>query len=239
MIPFTFTTISAKIQTSEPSRFQLIILKQNAFDLGLGYDSGEAQSKLLKVNLRDNLFFVGLKEIESYDWICQAITLTQQATEDLSQALSLKPKPEKGITNLNEMKRSLSWGSELERKLYLQAFMVVIHSLPTYGGIFLDAMSEMAIRFPVIRVGMVDSRVVFNLLPVHIPFLTEDVSPFDSASYHWAITPEGESDWVSLSEEIKESIIKTGTTTQAQELRQLIRNSTVRDIMEKAGKLKK
>lgn len=239
IIPFAFTTSAAEPQNSETSRFQLVILKQNTFSLSLGYDSGEALSRLLAVDLEDNLFCIGLNEIESYDWISQSISLAYQATEDLSQALSLIPEPDKGITDLNEMKRNLGWGSQFERKLYVQAFIVVIDSLPTYGGIFLDAMSQMAIRFPVIRVRIVDGKAVFNTLPVHIPFLTYDAFPFDKARNDWAIAPEGEGDWASLSEEIKEIIIKTGATTQAQELRKIIQNPAVRDIMEKAGKLKR
>lgn len=239
MIPFAFTTVAMEPQTSGTSKFQLLILKQNAFSLRLGYDSGETLSKLVAVNLKENLFSVGLNEIESYDWTCQSITLTPQATEDLGQALSLNPELDKGITDLNAMKKSLGWGSQLESKLYARAFVVVIDSQPTYGGIFLDAMSQMAIRFPVIRVGMVDGNAVFNLLPVHIPFLTYDAFPSDNASDERAIAPEGKGDWASLSEEIKTGIIKTGTTTQAQELRQVIRNSNVRDIMEEAGKLKR
>jgi hypothetical protein len=239
MTSFAFNTPATEPRSSETHRFQLIILKQNAFSLRLGYDSGEALSKLLAVKLEDNLFSVGLNEIESYDWTSQSITLTHQATEDLCQSLLLNPGLDKDIFDLNAMKTSLGWGSKLERKLYLQAFVAVIDSLPTYGGIFLDAMSQMAIRFPVIRVGIVDGKAVFNLLPVQIPFLTCDTFPSDKANYDKAIAPEAESDWASFPEEIKMNIIKTGTTTQAQKLRQVIRNSVVRDIMEKAGKLKR
>ena len=239
MTPSANTSPTTELQTSDTSRFQLVILKQNTFSLRLGYDAEEALPKLLAVNLKDNIFIVGLNEIESYDWTSQSITLTSQATAHLRHALSLRPESDEGITDLNAMKKSLNWGNPFEHALYVQAFVVVIDGAPTYGGIFLDAMSQMAIKFPVIRVEIIDSKVVFHLLPVHIPFLTYDAIPVDNATYDGVIAPEGAGDWVSFPEEMKERFLRIGTTTQAQELRQVIRNPAVRDIMEKSGKLRK
>ena len=238
MISASLICLTIKSQTADLDRFQLIILKQTTFDLGLGYEAGNAFSILLSEKHVDNLFIVGLNEIESYDWQYQSITLTRQATKDLSQALSLNPELDKGIADLNAMKQTLVWGSELEHQLYARAFVGIIDSRPTYGGIFLDAMSQMAIRFPVIRVGFEDGKAIFNILPVHIPFLTYDVFLPGDSSCDRAIVPEGRHDWKSLPEEIKENMIKSYALPQIQKMRQCIQNPAIWDIMEKAGKLK-
>ena len=113
--------------------------------------------------------------IEKYDWNVQTLMFTQQGTDHLIEVLGrVDGREPNGITELRNLKESLDRGNPIERALYLHAFLIQVDNQVKYGGIFLDAPSQMAINFPVIRVTMSDGKAIMALLPTHIPFVMID-----------------------------------------------------------------
>ena len=74
--------------TLAENAFELTILRQNWWDLELGYDPDPAQAILGDADTSNSLFVVRMEQIENYDWNTQTITLTKQATNDLFLALA-------------------------------------------------------------------------------------------------------------------------------------------------------
>ena len=56
-----------------------------------------------------------------------------------------------------------------------KGFSVLVDGRPTYGGVVLEPMSQLAIRFPVLRFDTRNGKTVLSLMPVHWPlFFTSD-----------------------------------------------------------------
>lgn len=219
--------------------FQLVILKKSWDDLKLGYDYGGAFPALKSAAPGDALMTIETEQIESYDWSLQAITLTAEATAALIRSLTGDKDVKAQIKALNELKKEAGMSNSLERSLYTKGFLVKLSGKPLYGGIFLDAMSQMAISYPVIRAGMDGERAFLNILPVHIPFMTRDPAPGGTPSTDGVIAKEGAGDWKQFPQELKKGFFeKLATGKEAKELRALIRNPKIRELMDKAGKLK-
>jgi hypothetical protein len=70
-----------------PDSFQLIIMDESWLDLDLGYTGEQAMPILLNLDTGDNLFVIGLNEIEYYDWDAQVIRLTEDAMSRILDAL--------------------------------------------------------------------------------------------------------------------------------------------------------
>jgi hypothetical protein len=235
-LPALASTVSA---ASAPSsdRFQLVILKQDWYDLKLGYNYTEALPVLRSANAADRLFVIRTNDIESYRWTGQSIALTAEGTARLIQILPRVEDLKGPIRAMHKVKMEHGWGNPIETALHLKGFLAMADDRVIYGGIFLEPMSQMAIAYPVIRPGMVDGKAMLHLMPVQIPFVAYDPVSNEGAAWDRAIAPEGARDWVQFPEEMKSRFVSFGTRQEAIEFRQIIRNLNVREIMQQAGKL--
>ena len=232
--PSTAGTSSTPI----PNRFQLVILKQDWYDLKLGHKYTQALPIFKSADAADRLFVIGMNEIESYHWTRQSITLTAAATAKLIQALPPEGDLKKHIQYMAKVKREHGWGNSIEPALHLKGFLVTVNDEVIYAGIFLEPMSELATDYPVIRPGMADGQAVLRLLPLQIPFVAYDPVSNESAAWDAAIAPEGARPWAQFPPQMKSQIMSIGTSQEATESRNLIKNPKVREIMEQAGKLR-
>ena len=219
-------------------RFQLIILSGSWSTLGLGYHWETAMPILMNADPRPNLFVAGLREIEHYDWDRHVITLTADATEALGRAMG-HAVHEKGAAALMSLTESLGWGNALERALYTHGFVVKANGATVYGGIFLNAVSQMAIDYPVLRVTVADGKAAFAVLPVHVPFVMADpASSFGKSEL--SIAAEAREDVRQLDERdgfMTSWIMGIATSPTARRFQQLIRDARIETALRAAGKL--
>lgn len=236
----SFTTLAHNNSTNvqRQDRFQLLILKQDLDDLKLGNQSDGAFPKLQAAQNAARLFVIGLPEIDSYDWTKQSITLTESATVALLQALPSNQSLKEPIRKLKNLKEHLGWKKPIESELYIKAFVVTANSEFIYGGIFLDPTSQRLINYPVIRAKLVDNKAVLNILPVHMPFFASDPGDQEVTILGKEIAPEAAKDWSHFPKEMKSAFKAFGDTANAKELRHIIRNPQIREIVLQAGKLK-
>lgn len=233
---FSTSTANSSSATSL-DRFQLVILKQDWYDLKLGHKYTQALPTLKSANTADSLFLIGTNEVEAYNWTRQSITLTGQATAKLIQALPRDEDLKKHIQYMAKVKREHGWGNPIEPALHLKGFLATLNDELIYAGICLEPMSELTIDYPVIRPGMVDSKAVLHLLPIQIPFVAYDPVWNESAAWDAAIAPEGVRVWGQFPAQMKSHFMSIGTRPEAMEFRNLIKNPRVRELMEQAGKL--
>jgi hypothetical protein len=234
----TTSALQADSVAQGDPEFKLIILRQDWLELGLRYTYAEALPKLEEVDLADSLMVITLDDIETYDWIWQTITLTEEATTNLLVALTSSQEPGDGIQALNDLKASLGWGNPLERALYTQAFVVMLDDKLLYGGIFLDAISQMAIDYPVIRSEIKDDRVVFHIMPIHLPFLTVMPVSADADSWDEFITDEAAGDWAQFSDSFKSWFETLASSESARTFQSIVSDEAIRQVMEAADKLR-
>ena len=219
--------------------FQLIILNQDWQDFGRVYDSEEALPLLMNADTSESLFVISLREIEHYDWDTQVITLTKDATGALVSVLDNAAQGEEAEAIMG-LRESLGWGNELERALYIRVFLVRVDSDTVYGGIFLNAVSQMAIDYPVLRVTVVDGKAVFAVLPVHVPFTMVDPIGGAGGVSELSIAEEAEADVEQLNEQddfLTAWILDIATSDTASQFRELIRDTRIKTVLEAAGKL--
>ena len=172
---------------------------------------------------------LSINQIEKYDWDLQAITLTQQGTEQLAQALvAIKGTNSAGVAKLKNLKENLGWGNPIERALYTQIFIVLVNDQFKYGGIFLDATSQMAIDFPVARVTISEGKAVIALLPTHLPFVMIDLVDGDGNLRHPAIAEEAQEDIMQQQDFFSQWIGRLATTETSVRFRAIIRDEAIR-----------
>ncbi len=221
--------------------FQLIILKQRWSDLKLGYRAPDALRVLAAIGDGDGLYVAAAQDLDVYDWDRQTLTLTSDATAALMRALADQGSPPDGVKAIVEMRSRLGWGNRLESALYTRCFVVNVDGALIYGGIFLDATSQMGIDYPVARVTVVDDRAVTALLPVHIPFVVTDPVTESGAWRDASIATEAQADVRQLDahgDRFANWIRGVSTTGNASEFRALIRDPRIKGLLETAGKLK-
>ncbi len=219
--------------------FQFVILRRGYGELHLGYEYAEALARLQAALPTDALVSLGTDDVESYRWGKQSITITPEGTERLFQSLEGLQGPEGPVKALKEMKEALGWGDRLEHELHGKGFLVLLDGKPLYGGIFLDAVSQMAIDYPVIRASLTnDGKARFNVLPVHVPFFTLDPVALENEERDSAVTREAAGDWAQFPEATKANLAGWGDSDTANELRKVIRSDSVRDLMAKRGKIR-
>jgi hypothetical protein len=228
--------VPSSAQESDQDTFRLIVLTEDWWDLQLGYTYETALPNLEDADLSDPLFVIDMNQIESYDWTRQAITLTEEASSLLIDALPLTAEQRDGVRELTQLKESLGWGNPVENALYIHGFVVQVDGEFLYGGIFLDPMSQMAIDYPVIRSEIVDGKVIFHLLPIHIPFVTYDPVPSESTTWDEAIADEMMGDWGQFSNDTKAALMGFADSADARSFRQLIRDPHLYDILMAANK---
>lgn len=238
-ILFLLTVIGwgSPAKATEPTQFQLVILKQDWSDLKLRYSSDEALPLLKAARAAGTLTIIGLEDIESYHWPRQSITLTTQATTRLMADLPPEGEWKSNLRAMAKIKRNYGWGNPIEWSLHQKGFLVTVNDEALYGGVFLEPMSQMAILYPVIRPGLRENKAIFNLLPVQIPFVVYDPASSQIAAWNAAIAPEGAKDWNQFPVPMKSHFINMGNRPEALAFRKLIRDTKMKEIMEKAGKL--
>jgi hypothetical protein len=149
----TSTSSSSGEKTSKPS-FQLYILKEDWYQLDLGYERERAWIILKEADLGDSSFVITEDDIESYDWSEQSIMLTLEATTKLKESTS-NPS-----------------GFDMMEK----GFVVTLNNEWLYGGVVLESGSAMAIEYPVIYPATYGENTVFRLRPIHpIPVKYRDL----------------------------------------------------------------
>ncbi len=191
----------------------------------LGRTYGEAFPKLKSSGAEAAFFVIGMDQIETYDWDTQSITLTLEATKGLA---ALEP-PEVLKNEVREMplRERLVWATSEK------GFLALVGEEPIYGGIFVDPMSQRSIDFPVLRVSLTpDKKARLNLLPIHVPFFMQDPASGET------LAPEMRHDWQQFSQETKQLVGSYGDTQTAKDFRKVIRNNSVREIMQKSGKIR-
>lgn len=224
--------------TLAENAFELYILKQNWWELELGYDPDPAQAILGDADTSDSLFVVRLEQIESYDWNTQTITLTKQATNDLFLALAAQGQGgDEELQKLKDLKRSLGYGNALENELYIHGFVVKTSGQTKYGGIFLDAVSQMAIKYPVIRVADDNGRATLTFLPIHIPFLMMDPIGPDGAIRNAPVVSQARADVAQL-DNFDDWTLGLAALETAVHFRAIIHDEAIKEVFMEAGKLK-
>lgn len=229
------SSISTPRQSTPGTDFKIIILKENWFDLEIGYEAEKAQSVLSSADMSQPVFVISKDQIEKYDWDLQTITLTSNATNELGEALLNIGANSTEIEKLNHLKESIGWGNPIERALYIHPFIVQVDNQFKYGGIFLDATSQMAITFPVARVTIAEGKVVMALLPIHIPFVMID--PIDGSGNlrQPVIAVEAKNDVQQL-DFFSDWSTELATSATSEKFRTIIRDEKIRLIFEAAGK---
>jgi hypothetical protein len=203
----------------------------------LGYEAQDALSNINALEENDTLFVINLNDIESYNWDQQTITLTRETTENLAIALDNHVESSEAVEALMDMRERLDWGNPFERALYTKTFLVNVDNHSLYSGIFLHAVSQMAIDYPVIRLSVIDGKATLSLLPTHIPFIMID--PIDELGNvrKAPLAQEISQDSQGLDEFFSKVIMSNSTTDTANEFRKLIRDSRVKKIFEAANKI--
>ncbi|MCI0399334.1 MAG: hypothetical protein L0332_25565 [Chloroflexi bacterium] len=229
-------SLFGKSSAAGGNKFQLVILKQSWQELKLGYSYESAWPALTAVDRANSLFTIGLAEMESYHWSQQTITLTQEATNGLIDALAQAGQLKEDAAALKALEASLGWGNPVERALYTRGFVATLNGEPLYGGIFLNAVSQMAIDYPVIRVELAQGRAVLHLLPIHVPFFTTDPLAGESTPAEEIVAPEARGDWIQFPDAMKSAFLETAGSQKAEAFRALIRDVRIQEIVEQAGK---
>lgn len=217
--------------------FQIVIFKNDWSELRLGYQAQDALPRIQTLEEDDILFVISLKDIELYNWDYQTITLTQKATEQLAITLNTDHKHSEAAEALMDMRKSLGWGNYLERALYTKPFSVKIDDTVLYSGIFLNAVSQMAIDYPVIRMSEEHGKAVIAVLPVHIPFTMIDPVDGSGMVREPSLPQEVKQDTPAMNDFFSKVISDNSKKDVANEFRTLIRDDRVKQIFEAIGKL--
>ncbi len=182
--------------------FRLVILNQSWLESGLGYDEEPALAKIKNLDRTSPLFEISRSEVEMFLWEDQTIVLTHTATANLHEAVekSMDSLPE-NIKEMKNLNRSVGLSSNLEMSLYTKCFVFLLGDQFMYGGIVLNAISQMGINFPVMRVSSWKSKVVLHLLPCHMCFMNH-IELHQSAPE--PVSKDIEGDWAQFPKEIKE-----------------------------------
>lgn len=225
--------VSSQDETIPP--FQLLILEPDWFELPLGYGP-ESLVQLETADYSSPLFVLELEDIEHYQWDWQMLTLTEAATQRLAESVQEQNR-RADIQKFIDFKQSSGgWGNPLQSALYIQPFVVLVDGEFLYGGIFLDAMSQMAINYPVIRVEIVEGQAVFHILPIHIAFVNYDPVP-RSAALDEAYNSVIEQDRQSIPDFFDSAVNEWAMSDNAVYFRELIRNERLFEALQAAEKL--
>ena len=235
-----FRQPSANDSPPDDTAWQLIVFKPGWNELQLGYAAAPAQTALFALDTQDPLFVVSLPEIAAYDWERQAVTLTPTASTALAQALADDGGARADVKALTDFYANLGWGSAVSRALYTRAFVVLVEGEPVYGGIFLDAVSQMAIDYPVARVSNQGEQLVLALLPIHIPFA--EIDPVGSSGVLGTVEVPtvAAADIAQLEQNdqfFSQWMQEVALSASAVQFRSIIRAESIHTLLTEAGKL--
>ncbi len=216
--------------------YELIILKPDLDQLQLGYEPERAQARLAAVTPEAYLFRVGLEAIAHYDWARHGLALTAEATAGLLQALADESRSSRPHDWLTQLSNSLGWGNDLEHALYTRGFLVALDGVPRYGGIFLSAMSQQSITFPVMRATLAAGQATFYQLPIQVPFVMWDPGAGASPPAAESVAREMQADWEQ--QPIMRLFVRDMANSQhAHKFRALINDPQVHALLVRTGKL--
>lgn len=231
-IASTLSTGFRRRSTGDAESYELIILKLDAKQLQIGSDPEQAQARLAAVTPEAYLFRVGLEAIAHYDWARHGLTLTAEATAGLLEALANESRPQRPYDLLAQLTSDL-----LEHTLYTRGFLVALDGVPRYGGIFLFAMSQMAIDYPVMRATLAAGHVTFYQLPTHIPFAQWDPGAGDSPPAEETIARQVQAEWAHPSSFMQSFVMNKANSEDAREFRALLNDRQVHALLARTGKL--
>jgi hypothetical protein len=129
---------------------------------------GYAQEKswpILKAGFREaTVLTLSVDDIETFEWSSQTITLSAAASHAFRETFKT---------------RAPVAGDRLPN-MYCAPFVVTTSGIPLYGGIFLDRMSAMGIRYPVIYLNEAkDGRLTLTVSPF------QTARPLEESSDRW------------------------------------------------------
>ncbi len=216
--------------------YELIILKPDLDQLQLGDEPERAQARLAAVTPEAYLFRVGLKAIAHYDWARHGLVLTADATAGLLQALADESRSSRPHDWLKQLNNSLGWGNDLEHALYTRGFLVALDGVPRYGGIFLSALSQQSIGFPVMRATLAAGQATFYQLPIHVPFVMWDPGAGASPPAAESVAREMQAEWER--QPIMRLFVRDmANSPPAHKFRALIHETQVHALLVRTGKL--
>ncbi len=214
-----------------------MILNESPGSRGLGYKHETAWAHLRSVSLAEALITLTACDLDSYEWDTQSLTLSRSASRRLLAALPSAARREDGVEKLVALTEELGWGNEIERALKGRSFVVLLGEERLYGGIFLDPPSQMPIEFPVARCTRADGRIVFRLLPVHLPFFAVDPGVDQPAPTRDLLTRE----YGPVDKEVPTTMLdafrEDARSPHACAMRALIRDDRIRADLVRAGTL--
>jgi hypothetical protein len=118
---------------------------------------------------------------------------------------------------------------KLKSPNYRRPFVMLLNGERMYGGIFLDAPSQMAIAFPVARCAVEGKRCVIHFLPVQLSFFnTDPAADAKAGGDHPADVPS----------EMMDHFRKSAIEPEAVENRKLLQDSRIHSWLSTAGKLR-
>ncbi|MBN2005322.1 MAG: hypothetical protein JXA21_18330 [Anaerolineae bacterium] len=220
--------------------FQFYIFRESLDRLELRHEATKAFAILEKLDTNKASFTIGVDEVAVYDWDKQTFTLTEAATLALLGVRPRKGEIEEGAEKLLALEENLGWGQQLSRQLYTRAFVAKVAGEFRYGGIFLDALSQRPLNYPVARISQEGNQAIIALLPMQIPFFETDPAP-DGKMEAFRVTEKAQEDAQYLESQsgfFKEWITKMAIHPLTQNRRALIRDERIKQRFAAAGKLR-
>lgn len=222
---------------SSSSPYELIILKSGLDQSQIGYKPEQAQAQLAAVTHEAYLFRVGLEAIAHYDWARHGLSLTAEATAGLLEALADESRSLRPYDGLTQLSRSIGLGNDLEHALNTRGFLVALDGVPRYGGIFLGAMSQQLIRYPVMRATLAAGQATFYQLPIHIPFVMWDPEADAGPPAAETVAKEVQVEWAHPSRFMQSFVSEQAKGQHASRFRALINDPQVHALLARTGKL--
>ena len=230
---------AARPGQSEPG-FRLVILKADPmFEEGKTVQDYERVWERVKKPGSEVLFEVGVREIESYDWKRQSITLTAEATKRLVAVLPSREQMNPTARSIKNMSERLGWGDAVGLSLLYKGFLVFVEGRPVYGGIVLEPMSQLRIHFPVLRFETRNNKSVLSVMPVHVPFMTRDPVLSGQAGDLEPVFQPAAGDWKQFPQPMRDRFLADASSTTTKQFREAIMSPSIRKILDGAGKLAK
>lgn len=217
---------------SQSEAFQLIIYKEDTFSLNLKEESYEAFPVIEQLGKRDELFVLGLQDIETYDWDLQTMLLTSEATERLETAVSRTPHVSEEARFFADIDAEMGRDNPIQWGINGRPFTVKVDGETMYSGIFLDTHSTFNVDYPVIRVTLAVDKATLNFLPGQFQYALID--PIDNSGELREVQAF-QDNYHELTEFEARIISVTATAEDAIQFRDRIRDDRIKTFFEPEG----
>jgi hypothetical protein len=171
-------------------------------------------------------------DLDAWNWDTQAITLSAVSTQRLLAALPADSELSAPVRQMKAMHEQLGWGNPIGLQLQTRGFLVSLRGKALYGGVFLEAVSERRVDVPVLRTTLAGARAVFNVLPVHLPFLIADPGTTEREITIDEVAPEARQDWP-----VARMMARLAYGAEAVRQRVVVRDNSLRAALQDAGRL--